>query len=200
MYTQNKHALSTCIQVVLLTLKKIQNPSSLHHASNIYGRNGQGSTVAGLRTLAKGQECGHKLSLVSQGVYLASSSSPTQKNDCEIKSGRGLGTRLVFILFWRHLVYNVNQQKYYFARVSILDSCLDLVMQCLQCFFRAFRGEIPPLSLNSSPPKQQQTSCFFFGYSPHFLFTQKQFPLQDYISRKNPECLLTLIGICVPIT
>ena len=75
--------------------------------------------------------------------------------------------------------------------VSWLVSKLGVMLRCfgiilVSVFFRAFRGgNSPPPKFWISPPNNNK--FFFFWYSSHFLSPQKQFPPQNYISRKDPD-------------
>ena len=48
-------------------------------------------------------------------------------------------------------------------------------------------GKFPPLNFKF-PPQTVTKFVHFFGCFSHFLSPQKQFPPQNYVSRKNPDC------------
>ena len=54
-------------------------------------------------------------------------------------------------------------------------------------------GKFLPLSFEF-PPQTATNFVWFFGYYSHFLSPQKQFPPQNYISRKKPNPKILIRG------
>ena len=74
------------------------------------------------------------------------------------------------------------------AKLFIRPVAIKCVHMHAVFFSGPLGGKFSPPKFWISPPNNNEFRLFF-GYSSHFLSPQKQFPPQNYISRKNPACM-----------
>ena len=87
---------------------------------------------------------------------------------------------------WTASLWSVHVAMWLSTTMSLMHSV----------FFRPFKGEISPLSFKSPPPPPPPPQTIIvFGCFSHFLSSQEQFPLLNFISRKKP-CSCMSVWTC----